>query len=162
MEIERKFLVPEPPADLDRWPSTRIEQGYVAIDPDRTEVRLRRWDDGCALAFKQGGGRSRTEEELLLDAEQFERLWPLTEGRRIEKRRHVVDGAGETNLELDVYSGALAGLVVVEVEFGSEQAADAFAPPDWFGREVTDDPRFKNQRLAVDGVPGGGSSADGA
>jgi CYTH domain-containing protein len=154
VEIERKFLVPEPPADLDRWSCTRIEQGYIAIDPDRTEVRLRRWNDGCALAVKQGGGRSRTEEELELDAEEFERLWPLTDGRRIEKTRYVIEEGGDGDFELDIYAGALAGLVVVEVEFPSDEAAGAFAPPDWFGREVTEDPRFKNQRLAVDGAPG--------
>ena len=35
--------------------------------------------------------------------------------------------------------GALTGLSVAEVEFATEDAADAFEPPAWFGREVTDD-----------------------
>ena len=52
-----------------------------------------------------------------------------------------------------MYSGALTGLSVAEVEFATEDAADAFEPPAWFGREVTDDPRFKNQRLASEGAP---------
>ena len=44
--------------------------------------------------------------------------------------------AGEgLNFEVDVYSGALTGLSVAEVEFGSEEAADAFEPPAWFGPE---------------------------
>jgi CYTH domain-containing protein len=43
--------------------------------------------------------------------------------------------------------------VVAEVEFDGEDAADAFEPPDWFGAEVTDDARYKNQRLACDGAP---------
>jgi CYTH domain-containing protein len=55
--------------------------------------------------------------------------------------------------ELDVYRGALAGLVVAEVEFRSEADAEAFRPPSWFADEVTGDPRFANQRLAVDGIP---------
>ena len=41
-EIERKFLGPEAPTDLDRWPATAIEQGYLAVDGDGTEVRVRR------------------------------------------------------------------------------------------------------------------------
>ena len=57
------------------------------------------------------------------------------------------------NIEVDIYSGALTGLSVAEVEFATEDAADAFEPPAWFGREVTDDPRFKNQRLASEGAP---------
>jgi CYTH domain-containing protein len=44
-------------------------------------------------------------------------------------------------------------LSVAEVEFDTEEAADTFEPPAWFGREVTDDARFKNQRLASEGAP---------
>ncbi len=93
------------------------------------------------------------EEEIEIEPERFDRLWPLTERRRIEKTRYDVPGDGGLTIELDVYGGALAGLVVAEVEFASEDDADAFAAPAWFGREVTDDGRYKNQRLARDGVP---------
>ncbi|HKE81970.1 MAG TPA: CYTH domain-containing protein [Solirubrobacteraceae bacterium] len=153
IEIERKYLVDEPPADLDRWPATAIEQGYLAIAPDGTEVRVRRRAGDATLTVKSGGGRSRAEEELAIEPERFERLWPLTEGRRIEKTRYEIALEGGPTVELDVYAGALAGLVVAEVEFGSEEDADAFAGPPWLGREVTDDPRFKNQRLALEGAP---------
>ena len=153
VEIERKFLVAEPPPDLDRWPATRIEQGYIAIAGDGTEVRVRRRDHDAVLTVKGGGGRSRLEEEIEIDAERFARLWPLTEGRRLEKTRHLIPAGGGLNIELDVYSGALTGLSVAEVEFASEEEADAFEPPAWFGAEVTDDARFKNQRLASEGAP---------
>jgi adenylate cyclase len=153
IEIERKFLVPEPPADLDRWPSTTIEQGYLAVDGDGTEVRVRRRAERAALTVKSGGGRSRVEEEIEIEPERFERLWPLTEGRRIEKTRYEIPAGDRLTIELDVYGGALAGLVVAEIEFASEEHADAFAAPGWLGAEVTDDPRYKNQRLARDGAP---------
>lgn len=153
VEIERKFLVPEPPPELERWPATRIEQGYLAIGGDGTEVRVRRRDGDAVLTIKGGGGRSRTEEEFGIDADRFARLWPLTEGRRLEKTRYVIAGGEGLEIELDLYSGALAGLSVAEVEFATEEAADVFEPPIWFGREVTDDARFKNQRLASDGAP---------
>ena len=52
-----------------------------------------------------------------------------------------------------MYTGDLEGLVVAEVEFDSETAAEAFAPPEWFGEDVTEDVRYKNQRLARDGAP---------
>ena len=93
------------------------------------------------------------EEELAIEPERFERLWPLTEGRRIEKTRYEIALDGGPTVELDVYGGALAGLVVAEAEFASEEDADAFEGPEWLGREVTDDPRFKNQRLAMEGAP---------
>jgi adenylate cyclase len=116
-------------------------------------VRVRRRAGQAVLTVKSGGARTRVEEEFEIEPDRFERLWPLTEGRRIEKTRYEIDADGGATIELDVYGGALSGLVVAEVEFDSESDADAFAEPDWFGREVTDDARYKNQRLAREGVP---------
>ncbi len=153
MEIERKFLVRELPADLDQSRSTWIEQGYIAIADDATEVRVRRRDGAAVLTVKSGSGRSRFEEEIAIDPERFARLWSITVGRRLEKTRHLIPTKNGLTIELDVYSGVLAGLMVAEVEFGSDDAADAFEPPEWFGAEITDDARFKNQKLACEGAP---------
>ena len=152
-EIERKFLVIVAPPDLTSFPSSEIRQGYLAVDPDGTEVRVRSRDEAFVLTAKQGAGRSRTEVELDLDRDTFDRLWPLTEGRQVQKRRYVMPAGAGITIEVDVYSGALTGLVVAEVEFGDDDRADAFDPPSWFGPEVTDDPRFKNQSLAREDMP---------
>ena len=45
MEIERKFLLAARPDGLDAHESSRLEQGYLAIDPAGAEVRVRRKDD---------------------------------------------------------------------------------------------------------------------
>jgi CYTH domain-containing protein len=153
MEIERKFLVERLPEALEATDVRRIDQGYLALDEDSgAEVRLRRHGDALSLTVKGEGGLARVEVELELDGDQFESLWPLTEGRRVEKTRHVVP-AGELRIEVDVYDGALAGLVTAEVEFPSEAGSAAFEPPDWFGAEVTEEPRYKNRALAVNGRP---------
>jgi len=152
VEIERKFLVRKLPADLDRHPSEPIEQGYLALDGDGVEVRVRRRAGRAVLTVKQGSGLVRLEEEFAVGQERFERLWPLTEGRRIEKVRHLVPVDGAT-AELDVYEGALAGLVVAEVEFDSVEASESFRPPEWLGHEVTGDPGYANRTLACDGRP---------
>ena len=155
MEIERKFLVDEPPPDVGEHPSSALEQGYLAIHDDGTEARIRRRDGQSILTVKSGGGLVRVEEELPIDDAVFERLWPLTEGRRLEKVRHLIPAEPPgLVIEVDVYGGDLAGLVVAEVEFASEEDARVFEAPPWFGREVTTDARFKNQRLAVDGLAG--------
>lgn len=114
---------------------------------------MRRRAEQAVLTVKSSGARTRVEEELEIEPDRFERLWPLTEGRRIEKTRYEIDADGGATIELDVYGGALDGLVVAEVEFDSESDADGFVAPDWFGREVTDDGRYKNQWLAREGVP---------
>jgi adenylate cyclase len=150
MEVERKFLVGQPPK-LEGTESDEIEQGYLAIGSDG-EVRLRRKGDRLLLTAKRGEGLSRDEAELELDRDAFERLWPLTEGRRLHKRRHVIP-TGELTIELDVYEGDLEGLVVAEIEFPSEDDARAFQPPDWLGDDVTGDPRYLNETLAAEGAP---------
>jgi CYTH domain-containing protein len=152
-EIERKFLVEDAPPDLSSHPSSEIRQGYLAVDGDGTEIRVRSRDDATVLTVKQGAGRSRAEVEIEIGREIFERLWPLTEGRRVEKRRYVIPGGDGITIEVDAYEGALAGLIVAEVEFEDDERADAFEPPSWFAREVTDDRRFKNQTLAREGMP---------
>jgi adenylate cyclase len=154
-ETERKFLLSErPPFDLDDHPCEAIRQGYIAIAPDGTEVRLRAKGGRRLLGIKSGPARTRTEVEIDLDAARFDSLWPLTEGRRIEKRRYVIPADEGLSIELDVYEGALDGLLTAEIEFESEAEADRFAVPEWIGREVTGDARYSNQTLATAGVPG--------
>jgi adenylate cyclase len=153
VEIERKFLVERVPQDLDAHPSAQIDQGYLAITDDGLEVRLRRYGDQSFLTIKSGGGEVRLEEEIEIDERRFRSLWPLTEGRRISKRRYLLPTDSGAPIELDVYDGALNGLVTAEVEFDSSAAAAAFTSPPWLGRDVTDEPRYKNRRLALDGLP---------
>lgn len=157
-EIERKFVLAEAPEWLGDTPSEPIEQGYLALE-EEVEVRLRRLGGIPKLTVKSGRGLARGEEEVDLDEEQFEALWPLTEGRRISKRRHRHEtGAG--TIEIDVYAGAHSGLIVAEIEFDSVAASEHFRPPPWLGTEVTGDDRWANRSLAVDGPPPSCSPAD--
>ncbi len=152
-EIERKFLIrgSSLPDGLDSIPRKQISQGYLAVSPDGTEVRLRRKGDRCYLTVKSPGALQRTEREIELTSDQFEHLWPATSGRRLEKTRYLIQ-LNDHQIELDQYAGALAGLLVAEVEFPTIEASQAFAPPDWFGREVTQDERYKNRNLALYGL----------
>jgi CYTH domain-containing protein len=152
-EIERKFLVDALPEGYEAHPFERIEQGYLAIGADGVEVRVRRRGDKTLLTVKSGPGQVRVEEELPIDERRFAALWPLTEGRRVTKTRYLIPLPGDALLELDLFDGALDGLRVAEVEFASEEASAAFTPPAWLGREVTGDPAYANQRLALAGGP---------
>jgi adenylate cyclase len=150
MEVERKFRLRQPP-DLSGSDADPIEQGYLAVGAEG-EVRLRRRGDQTLLTVKRGAGLSRGEVEVEISAEQFEALWPLTEGRRLRKRRHVLPHDG-LEIEVDVYEGELESLIVAEVEFDSEEQARAYEPPAWLGDDVTGDGRFLNENLAVSGLP---------
>jgi CYTH domain-containing protein len=147
-EIERKFLVARIPDELPER-GVEVRQAYLTTEP--VEVRVRSSDRSHELTVKSLGGLTRAEVSMPLASGQFDELWSLAHGV-IEKTRRHIDVGGHT-AEVDVYGGKLEGLVVVEVEFPSEQEAASFLPPPWFGREVTTDSRFRNAALAVAGGP---------
>jgi len=157
-EIERKFLLQEPP----HWPPSRsrirIEQGYVVVG-DEVEVRLRRAGEKRLLTVKHGRGEVREEIEIDLGESQFEGLWSLTDSRRLRKTRHLVPLGSGLDAEVDVYEDDLEGLVTAEVEFGSEAQSGSFQAPAWLGAEVTGDDRYANRSLALHGFPGRSASA---
>ena len=159
VEIERKFLLREDPTErLRRHEGERLRQGYLAID-QAVEVRVRIGADSASVTIKAGRGLARTEVDLPVAASDAEELWTHTVGRRIEKTRYRIDVRDDGDdregpvAEVDIYHGELAGLRVVEVEFASELMAAEFAPPDWFGREVSGDERWSNAHLARHGAP---------
>jgi adenylate cyclase len=146
-EIERKFLVRQLPDALSTYPHAEMWQGYLVTAADGVQVRLRKAGEKCSLTFKRNRGNVRDEREIELTREQFDVLWPATEGRRLTKTRYHVP-LRERIVEIDVYSGRHAGLIVAEVEFDDEQSARDFAVPDWLGEDVSHDPRYSNQLLA--------------
>jgi CYTH domain-containing protein len=152
VEVERKWLVHTPP-DLTAHQGKAVTQGYIALAEDGTEVRLRQIGEQFFQTVKSEGGLVRGEIEVELTKQQFEALWPATAGRRLEKTRYRVPWAGK-QVEIDVYYGSLAGLVVAEVEFTSADESIPFTAPPWFGTEVTEDEAYKNVHLALHGKPG--------
>ena len=150
-EIERKFVVDEPPPDEVLGPGVRLRQGYLAEDGD-VQVRVRIAGPDATLTVKAGRGLSRTEVEVTIDVVAAEALWPLTEGRRVEKTRHHVR-VGALVADVDVYDGALSGLCTAEVEFPSEDHARTFTPPAWCTTDVTGTPGWDNAALARHGRP---------
>ena len=146
-EIERKFLVRQLPDDLTRFPHAAIEQGYLALDANGVQVRLRKAGTKLTLTCKRNRESAREEREVVLTPEQFEILWPATSDRRLSKTRYNIP-LGHLVVEIDIYSGRHAGLVVAEVEFAAEEEARNFEPPAWLGEDVSFDPRYSNQLLA--------------
>ena len=40
------------------------------------------------------------------------------------------------------------GLLLAEVEFSSQEEAESYCPPDWFGEDVTFSSRYHNSTLS--------------
>lgn len=144
MEIERKFTVKELPEHLTNYPCKRIEQGYLCTKP---VLRVRRKGEEYWLTYKGEGLLVREEHEFPLEENAYRHLLSKADGRIIEKDRYHIP-YGEYTIELDVFGGELAPLVIAEVEFPSVEAANSFAPPAWFDKDVTEDPAYSNSNLS--------------
>ena len=150
MEIERKYLVNELPANLDTYPHVEIEQGYLCTSPT---LRIRRMGDAFILTVKekQHTGSSaivNREEEFPMSRDSYEHLRAKCDGNLVSKTRYRIP-LGNFTAELDIFHGVHQGLRLVEVEFPSVEAADTFAPPAWFGPDVSTNPRYRNSHLAL-------------
>lgn len=149
------------PFDPEDFEHTTIRQGYLAVSDDGSETRIRDFgnDRRFELTVKSNGTVAREENNIQIDKEVFESLWPLTLERRIEKTRYYipyVDPEGDNHtIELDIYHGPsyLDGLCTAEVEFKGRKTeatlrADTFQPPEWFGEDISSNPSYKNRSLA--------------
>jgi adenylate cyclase len=148
-EIERKYLVKCLPDNLERARHFVIEQGYLATDSAGRQVRLRKTGSAASLTFKVGRASHREEREIKLSPKQFAALWPATTGRRLRKVRYEIPW-NKVMIEIDIYRGRHAGLIVAEVEFPNTASCRRFKAPSWFGREVTGTKRYSNVRLALE------------
>ena len=145
MEIERKYLIETLPENLDSYPCKHIEQGYLNTDP---VVRIRRSDDTYTLTYKGKGLMVREEYNLPLNAESFEHLKEKIDGRLIKKCRYLIPLNDIYTIELDIFEGDLAPLQLAEVEFATEEEANTFLPPSWFGEDVTFSKKYHNSMLS--------------
>lgn len=145
MEIERKYLVTELPKDLEQYPYRLLEQGYLCTEP---VVRIRKDNDRYELTYKSKGLMIREEYNLPLTKEAYEHLKTKIDGRLISKKRCLLPYTNGLTIELDLFSGSLAPLVLAEVEFPDEESANAFTPPEWFGEDVTFSGKYHNSSLS--------------
>lgn len=147
MEIERKFLISKEnlPENLEQYPSHKIEQGYLCTDP---VVRIRREDEEYYLTYKSRGLMVREEYNLPLNAGAYQHLKEKTDGILLSKIRYRIPEKDGLTIELDVFSAPYEGLLLAEVEFPSEEAANSYVPPTWFGTDVTSSTAYHNSTLS--------------
>ena len=145
MEIERKYLLKELPK-LETYENHKIEQAYLCTSP---VVRVRREDEAYYMTYKGGGLMAREEYNLPLNKEAYEHLVKKADGNVISKTRYLIPVEWEGLVaEVDVFESPFAPLVMAEVEFESEEQANRFTPPEWFGEEVTFDGRYHNSYMS--------------
>lgn len=167
MEIERKFTIRELPSNLSDYSFHLIEQAYLCTNP---VVRVRQEDATYYMTYKGSGMMSREEYNLPLTAEAYEHLKEKADGIVITKKRYLIPLDKENVrfasnysateafedwvpvIELDVFEGALAPLIMAEIEFPDEETANAYLMEDWFLEDVTQDKRYHNSNMSKNGL----------
>lgn len=146
IEIERKFLVTSPQFKNEAFQESRIVQGYLNSNPERT-VRIRIKGNKAFITIKGIGnetGLTRLEWEKEISLTDAEKLLELCESGIIDKVRYDIK-VGKHVFEVDVFSGENEGLIMAEIELESEE--EAYEKPSWLGEEVTNDERYYNAYL---------------
>ncbi|GMN06685.1 CYTH domain-containing protein [Croceitalea sp. MTPC5] len=147
LEIERKFLVKSIAFKDMAASKSRIVQGFLNTDPERT-VRVRIKGDEGYLTVKGMGndsGTTRFEWETRISISEATNLIDLCEPGILEKIRYEVPFAGHI-FEVDEFLGENKGLIVAEIELQHEDAP--FEKPDWLGNEVTGEAKYYNAQLS--------------
>lgn len=150
IEIEKKFLVKELPANLEKYKSHKIKQAYISTFPT---LRLRQKDDEYIFTFKGKGEIKKVEFEYPLSEEEFNNLWQKVETKKIEKTRYLIPLDNNLTAELDIYYGELSGFMNVEVEFDSLKQAEEFVAPSWFGDDISNERGYSNAEMSKNGIP---------
>ncbi|WP_106792864.1 CYTH domain-containing protein [Aquimarina sp. Aq78] len=147
IEIERKFLVTSETFKNEAQKSTRIIQGFLNTDPERT-VRIRIRGEYAFITVKGIGnisGTSRFEWEKEIDVSEAEQLMLLCEKGIIEKIRYEIS-LGNHTYEVDEFFGENKDLIIAEIELEDEN--ETFLKPDWLGEEVTGNQKYYNSQLS--------------
>lgn len=147
IEIERKFLVRSMQFVDKSVSSTKIIQGFLNTDPERT-VRIRIKGEKGFLTVKgksNDTGTTRFEWETEIAHSDAEMLLQLCEKGVLEKTRYFVPFEGH-NFEVDVFDGDNKGLILAEIELTIEN--ELFQKPNWLGEEVTGDIKYYNSQLS--------------
>ncbi len=154
MEIEKKYLVRELPANLKDYDVYRIEQGYLCNYPT---LRIRKCNEDYILTYKRKGSKSNKENHIIVNDEvelelnetSYLKLREKIDYNLVVKDRYAIPLEDGLVAEMDIFKEQLSGLVLVEVEFKDEQQGQDFIPPSWFGEDVSEDSRYRNVHLAT-------------
>jgi hypothetical protein len=139
LERERTFLAKELPQEIKTTEPTRIVDIYIPDTPAHSHLRLRQNGKTYEITKKTsvaaGDASEHIEQTIPLTEEEFAVLSRCS-AKRVAKDRYrvVIDGI---LAEIDVFIEDLAGLVLIDFEFDTEDEKDNFIPPSIALADVT-------------------------
>ncbi|MCJ2054418.1 hypothetical protein [Methylobacterium sp. J-070] len=154
MSTVRRFLVAPSLVRLIRKErgGARITEGHFAPQGGRASyVRV----DGqvCQLVLvNKGPDGIPVEERTDVPRAHGDALLDVCPGKAAYDRSTLSAGGREIAIDRYVTPGSLD---LISVAFDSDGEAAGFQAPSWFGREVSGEPAYERQALAIQGVPAG-------
>jgi CYTH domain-containing protein len=150
MTVRRRFLLPPSFARLIQRErrGLRYVEGFFPEQRDRSSwVRLE--ENKGLLILKTVGPDGEAEDQTDIPVGHAHALLDVCAGE-VDYTRTAVPITEGYALVDEILRPRVLHLVTME--FASEEEAGAFRPPEWLGPEVTADPRYTNQSLALRGL----------
>jgi CYTH domain-containing protein len=153
VERERRYLLTKLPDGLKlQDPHAQITDNYIT--GTRLRLRKSRWVQTNEWTLKltqkhtpQPPDFSRTLiTSFYLNEYEYETL-SVFEGNELRKNRYPFEHDGR-KYDVDVFLGALYGLILAETDFDDDAEMDNFPTPSFAARDVTRDELFTGGHLA--------------
>ena len=150
MTIRRRFLLTPSFARLIRRERGGLHhvEGFFPEQRDRSSwVRLE--EEKGLLILKTAGPHGEVEDQTEIPVGHAHALLDVCAGEVDYTRTALPIGEGHALVDEIIRPRVLQ---LVTVEFTSDAEASGFRPLEWFGPEVTADPRYTNQSIALRGL----------
>ncbi|MBU1975924.1 MAG: hypothetical protein KKG59_05970 [Nanoarchaeota archaeon] len=138
IELERTFLAKHLPVGLEKCKYTEMIDIYIPKEHEHPTLRIRKNGEKCEITKKEpiaDDASEQNEHTIPLREDEFNSLSQI-DGKKVHKFRYIYPYKGRT-AEIDVFQGALKGLVVVDFEFETREDKAQFQMPDFCLVDVT-------------------------
>jgi CYTH domain-containing protein len=139
IELEKTYLAKSLPAGLEKCRHKEIVDIYLPENCRHPTLRIRKNGNDHEITKKEpvdkGDSSCQEEQTIKLTEEEFLALSKVA-GKKVSKVRYFFEHDGRV-AEIDVFSGALLGLVVVDFEFNTTEDKNAFEMPEFCLCEIT-------------------------
>jgi len=155
VELERRWICAALPRELVR---ESVDISDVYVSGSNLRLREERSVSGQSPMLRLSrkvdvDASTRLISSIYLSETEFAMLRKTLVGNALRKRRHRLQGSDQVIMAVDEFEGPLSGLMLLEAEFPSSDALEAFEAPWYAGQEVTSDPQFAGGHLAASGLP---------
>lgn len=136
-EKERVFLVKELPIDINKYIPIPIGVGDFFESNSTDALKIKQKGNKYHLIKKETNtANERVEHVIDIKKGEFDALVKCVV--QFHRKNRYIYPYGKYLCEIDYYLDRLDGYARVEVEFNSDEDMFNFAPPEWFGSEITE------------------------